>query len=91
MIDFVIEFLCDLLCDGCSEAAKSPKLPKWLRMLLISIPFVAVEIIFVLMLISGIQDKELALTLLSIGLIVLVLAAWLYLLYKIQKNKPFHD
>lgn len=90
-MEIIFELLYEIFIEGCMDAAGHPRVPKWLRILLMTVPFAILETFFVLGIISAVKDFN---TFLEIFLLILAgafLLLWIYLLIKIGKNKPFHQ
>ena len=90
-MEFIFELLYEIFLEGCMDTAGNPRVPKWLRILLMSVPFALLETFFVLGIISAVKDYNPFLEVFLLILAGVFLLLWIYLLIKICRYKPFHD
>ncbi len=89
-MEIIFELLCEIFMEGCMDAAGHPRIPKWIRILLMTVPFALLETVFILGAGSGVNDRNAFLAVFCFSLAGVFLLLWIYLLIKILKNKPFH-
>lgn len=82
-MEFIFELIYSIFIEGCVDAAGDPSIPKWLRILLMSIPFALLETFFILGIISGIKDYNDFFTFFCLSLAGIFLLLWVYLLIRI--------
>lgn len=87
MLDFIVELIAELILGGAAEIMDYKKAPIWIR-ILSAIIILAVVLGFGGLLIwSGINEGEIVLILLGIGVFVLFAIAVCYRLIKHRKQK----
>ena len=89
-MEIIFELLFEIFVEGCMDAAGHPRVPKWVRILLMTVPFAIIETVFIFGARAGVHNRSFFLAVFCISMAGAFLLLWIYLLMKIWKNRPFH-
>lgn len=84
-MEIIFELLSEIFMEGCMDAARHPRISKWIRLLLLTVPFVFLETVFILVAVAGVNDCNTFLTVFCFSLAGVFLLLWIYLLIKLIK------
>ena len=87
-MDDLLEFLFELLFDGAMEGAASKYLPKWLRILLLTVPFAGLAVLFGVLAYDIFANGPIWLAGIMAAVTLVVLIVYVVLVYRITKGIP---
>ena len=88
-MEFILELLYEIFIEGCVEIAGSRKIPKAIRILLLSVPFVILGVFFAMGIAGGMKSGNTFLIVFLSILSAACFALWIYSLFRIITNRPF--
>ncbi|MDR0889233.1 MAG: hypothetical protein LBM28_01125 [Oscillospiraceae bacterium] len=84
-MDWFLEFLVEVLFEGVVDAVGNPKIPKWIRMTLVSIVLLPIAGLLIYASVLAYANVGLVGVLICLLIAAGVLAGMVYLLYRIAK------
>ncbi len=89
IIEFIVEIFAEIIFEGAADAAESSKLPKWIRLIIVSvICAIPITVSTILMINSYIAKDEVGYLIVVTVIEVLLVGLWLFLFCKILIGKP---
>ena len=85
----LIEFLLELVLEGAVEGAASKRLPKWLRLLLLTVAFVPFALLFGVLAWDIFANGPLWLAAIMAAVTLAIVLGYIVLVYRIVRNLPF--
>lgn len=89
IIECIVEIFAEIIFESAADAAESPKIPKWIRLIIISVVFaIPITVSTILMISSYNSNDELGILFVITVIEVLLVGLWIFLCCKILFCKP---